>query len=218
MSHAAAERNGEVSVIAADALALAVGLPCGLGRAGMLVAEGDVAMDEIADRLDARPPRRCPSRTVASAISGKSVGLAIAATQEIDEGVRGQVFNGVLNGRRESGIRQAAVTNHAVGGEAHPPLRRDHAAAPVAEHVAIGCDLDRRHGGEEVRHDDIGGAGEMRAQHHDHRRWLREIVEHFESDTELHRNTFPVAKDLRWLRSLRIQGFLRLIRSNGRIR
>ncbi len=33
---------------------------------------------------------------------------------------------------------------------------------------------------------DIGGAGEMRAQHHDHRRWLREIVEHFESDTELH--------------------------------
>jgi hypothetical protein len=24
------------------------------------------------------------------------------------------------------------------------------------------------------------------AQHHDHRRWLREIVEHFESDANLH--------------------------------
>ncbi len=56
--HAAAERNGEVRIVAADALALLVSLPRGLGGARMLVAEGDVAVNEIADRLHPRPAER----------------------------------------------------------------------------------------------------------------------------------------------------------------
>jgi hypothetical protein len=31
----------------------------------------------------------------------------------------------------------------------------------------------------------------VRAQHHDHRRRLREIVQHFEPDTNLHSKYFP---------------------------
>jgi hypothetical protein len=83
-------------------------------------------------------------------------------------------------------IGQAAVAHHAIAGKADAAGGRDHAAAPIAEHVAIGCDLDGRVGGQEVRHDDIGCAGEVYAQHHDHGCRLRKIVEHFESDAKLH--------------------------------
>src|ERR1700730_12690401 len=55
--HAAAERDGEVRVVATHTLAFIEDLPGRHRWARMLVAEGDVVMDEIADRLDARPPR-----------------------------------------------------------------------------------------------------------------------------------------------------------------
>ena len=63
--HAATEGDREVGVVATHAHALIEGFERGLGRPGMLVAEGDMSMDEIADCLDARPPRgrlpeKCP--------------------------------------------------------------------------------------------------------------------------------------------------------------
>src|SRR5439155_27000814 len=57
--HAAAERNSEVSVVTADALAFVEGLPGRHGRASVLIAKGDVMMDEIADGLDSRPAGLC---------------------------------------------------------------------------------------------------------------------------------------------------------------
>src|SRR5437660_10274172 len=104
----------------------------------------------------------------------------------------------MLSSRRESRIRLTAVAHDAVGGQTHPAGGCDNAAAPVAEHIAIGRNLDRRAGGEEIRHDDVGGTREVRSQHHDHGCRLREVVEHFESDTKLHRNTVLVANVLRW--------------------
>src|SRR6185295_5100923 len=55
--HAAAQGDGEVGVVAADALALLVGLPRRPGGSGMLVAELNAVMNEITDRLDAPPAR-----------------------------------------------------------------------------------------------------------------------------------------------------------------
>src|ERR1700733_11743963 len=55
--HAAAESNGEVGIVAADTFALIVDLPRRHGGAGVLIAERDVAMNEITDRLHARPAR-----------------------------------------------------------------------------------------------------------------------------------------------------------------
>src|SRR5882724_3121776 len=55
--HAAAERDRQMGIVAADAPAFIVGFPSRLGGAGVLVAECDVAMDEIADRLHPGPAR-----------------------------------------------------------------------------------------------------------------------------------------------------------------
>src|SRR5204862_7277353 len=76
--HAAAERDGEMGVIAADALAFRVSLPRRLAGARMLVSERDVTVHEIADRLDPRPARR---RFLEQSPGNfrKPVGLAIAA-------------------------------------------------------------------------------------------------------------------------------------------
>ena len=49
----------------------------------MLVAEGNVAMDAIADRLDAGPPRWRIFEKVPGQI-GQKVGLAVATAEEKD--------------------------------------------------------------------------------------------------------------------------------------
>src|SRR4029453_3164612 len=56
--HTTAERDGEMGEVAAHALAILEGLNSGLGRTREAVAELNVTMYEIADRLDALPARR----------------------------------------------------------------------------------------------------------------------------------------------------------------
>src|SRR5262249_17764630 len=56
--HAAAERDREVRKVAADAAPLDHHLGRGLGGARVLIAETHVRMDEVADRLHARPTLR----------------------------------------------------------------------------------------------------------------------------------------------------------------
>ena len=155
-------------------------------------------MDKIADGLDPWPARRrlleqlpCDFR--------KPVGLAVAAAEQIDECVRRQAFDRMLKRAWKDRIWQAAVANDAIGRKAHGAGRRNDTAAPIAEDIAIGRDRHRGAGGEEIGHDDIGRARKVRPQHHDHWRRLREIVQHFESDADLHSKYFPAAKVSRWL-------------------
>ena len=56
--HAATERDGEVRIIPADAGAIAVSFPGGPGGARMLVPEGNVLVNVVADGLDAGPTER----------------------------------------------------------------------------------------------------------------------------------------------------------------
>ena len=57
------KRDRQVGEVAAHAPPLLVGVPGGPGRAGVLVAEGDVIVDVVADRLHAAPARRACRRT-----------------------------------------------------------------------------------------------------------------------------------------------------------
>jgi hypothetical protein len=72
----------------------------------MLVAKGDVAMDVIADRLDARPTGGRLGEELPGDV-GQAVGLALAAAQEIDDRLGRQVLDRVLGRRRGDDIRQA---------------------------------------------------------------------------------------------------------------
>ncbi len=56
--HAAAEGDGEMTEIAADAARIVVNVERGFGGIGEVVAKGDVVVHPIADGLDARPAGR----------------------------------------------------------------------------------------------------------------------------------------------------------------
>src|ERR1019366_218345 len=79
--HAATERNGEVREVATHTLTFIKDLPGRHRGARMLVAEGDVAMDEITDRLDARPPWWRLFEEVPGYV-GQALGLAVTTTEE----------------------------------------------------------------------------------------------------------------------------------------
>ena len=66
--------------------------------ARMLVAEGDVLVHEVADRLHPRPAERRLAEE-APGLVGQAVGLAVAAAEQEQQGFRRQVLNLVLAGR-----------------------------------------------------------------------------------------------------------------------
>ena len=123
----------------------------------------------------------------------KPVGLAIAAAEQVDQRLRRQLLDCVLPRGGHHRIGQAAVAHHAVSEKTHRARRRNDTAAPIAEAVTIGRDRHARAGGEKVGDDDVGCAREMRAQHHDDRCRLREVVVHLVSDAQLHSNHVPVS-------------------------
>ena len=82
--HTAAERDGQVGVVAADPDALVEHLPCRPGGARILIIESDMVVDIIADRLCAGPPRRRLAEKVPSCL-GQQIRLAIPAAQQKDQ-------------------------------------------------------------------------------------------------------------------------------------
>ncbi len=144
-----------------------------------------MVVNEVANRLDPRPARGRLLEQFPCDI-GKPVGFAVAAAEQVDQRIRRQILDGVLHGRGNDHIGQAAVAHRAVRRETHTAGGGDNPAAPIAEAVAIGRDRHRRAGGEVIGHDDVGGARKMRAQHHDQGRRLRKVVNHLEADTNLH--------------------------------
>src|SRR6185295_19649373 len=94
--HAAAERDGERGIVAADALAFLISLPRRLAGARMLISERDMTVHEIADRLDPRPARRRFLEQLPGNFR-KPVGLAITAAEQMHQGVRGKILDRMLN-------------------------------------------------------------------------------------------------------------------------
>ena len=111
--HAAAQCDRQMSEVTADAALLAVGSPCGFGRARMLVAEFDPIMDVIADRLHERPAfRNAPKQ--GPRFVRQAIGLAVPAAKQIDQNVHRQIFQRVLVGLRRSHVRLPAVSDQKV--------------------------------------------------------------------------------------------------------
>ena len=109
-----------MGVVAADALAFIEDFPRRHGGAGVLVAESDVAMDEIADRLDPRPARRRRLEQLPRRF-GQPIGLAIAAAEQVDQRLRRQSSIACCSAEGNDRVGQAAVAHHAVGGQRIAP-------------------------------------------------------------------------------------------------
>src|SRR5450432_1543125 len=92
----------------------------------------------------------------------------------------------MLCGPRGGQVRPPGIVDDAIGPQSDAAGGSDDAAAPIAEDIAIGRDRHRRAGHEVIWHDDVGRPGEMGSEDHDHRRRLREVVDQFEADTNLH--------------------------------
>jgi hypothetical protein len=181
----ATEGNREVGIVATHAHALLECFDGGLGRPGMLVAEGKMGMDEIADCLDARPARgRLPEKGPGG--FGEPVRFAVAASEEKHECVSRQIFHGVLHCGRVDPLRQSTVLHERIGGNADVTQRCDDTTAPVAETVAVGGDRSRRAGQDVVRDDEVGDAGEMDVQRQDHGCRLRTLIDQLVSNPDLH--------------------------------
>src|ERR1700680_2771838 len=86
--HAAAKCDGKVRIIAADAFPLVEGFKGRPSGTRVLVAERDMVVNKIADRLNSCPARRRMAKQVPSYL-GQLVGLAIPAAQEKHQGFFG---------------------------------------------------------------------------------------------------------------------------------
>ena len=154
--HAAAERDRQMGEVPTHAGALLIGFPGGLGRTRVLVAEGEVVVDEVADRLHASPSgRRC--REQAPGDLRQSVRLAITAAEQVQQRLFRQVLHRVLRRVGPDRIGVAGVVDDGMAGKADLPGRRDDPADPIAEQIVIARDRNRWNGDKVVRHHQIGG-------------------------------------------------------------
>ena len=172
---------GEVT---AHAIPFVEGLPRRLGRPRILVTERDVAVDEVADRLDPRPSRRRVAEKLPRLIR-EAISIAVAAREKEGERVRGQVFDGILRRVGNDNIRQARVAHDPVAGKLQPARWGQDTAAPVAERVEIFFDAQAGACSEMVGNDYVGGSGRMGSQDHDHGCRLRKVVDDFVANADL---------------------------------
>ena len=92
-----AERDREVREVATDAGAVDEAAVGGPERIGIRVIEDDMAIDEITDRLDAAPSRRClPERRPGEV--AQTIGVAIAAAQQKNQNFVRQILDVMLDG------------------------------------------------------------------------------------------------------------------------
>ena len=158
--HAPAEGNGEVRIIATDSRPVVVGLERRPGHSRVVIAEGDVPVDIVADRLDAVPSRWHLLEEIPRNL-GQPIGFAIPASQQKEQGVVGQVRHRNLLRLGNDHVGHPGIVHDRIDGNAHSPLRRDDAGAPVAEAVAIGCDRNRRVEHQGLTADEVGNAREV---------------------------------------------------------
>src|SRR3982074_222554 len=125
-------------VVAANADALVIRLPCGSGRAGILVSKDNVVMNEVADGLHPRPARVDVSE-VAPGNVGQAIRLAIPASEQEHESLLGQILHRVLTGGSTRDVRLPRVPNHSIAADSNAARGRHDSRAPVAETVAIAC-------------------------------------------------------------------------------
>ena len=175
-------------VVAADALALVEGLPRGSRRARVLVAERDVVMDVVADRLHAAGAGgRLPNSS--QAMSGQPIGLAVSAAEQEDERLFGKVLDRVLLLRQARPDRARPCRSRAQWptAGAGPPARRSGCTSCQSRR---GRASSGRTGRSIMRSGTTMSPARvvMDVQHQHHRRRLRTVVDEFVANANLHRS------------------------------
>ena len=116
----------------------------GLHVMGVLVAEGDVVVDEVGDRGYPRPARLGVAEQRPRDV-GQLVGLAIAARHQIQQHfVRQLVDRNLLRGRHHH-VGQSGIAHQRAAAQGDAAGRRHQPAADIAETVAVKADR-QRHG------------------------------------------------------------------------
>src|SRR5215207_7364465 len=103
---AAAERERQMGVVTADPALLGVSLSGCAGRARVLVAERDMVVDEVADRLHPHPAGR-RRREQPPSLVRQAVGFAVPAAEQKQQRVYGQRLNRMLLGSNIGWVRLA---------------------------------------------------------------------------------------------------------------
>jgi hypothetical protein len=124
---AAAESDRQMCVVATNTVALYVCFRRGSGGAGVLVAEGDVVVYEVADGLHPRPAERRMSEEAPSLI-GQAIGLTVAAAEQEQQGFRRQVLDLLLQRVQVDRIGHPRITNNGVSAEGETARRCGEAA------------------------------------------------------------------------------------------
>src|SRR5271165_4053695 len=104
-------------IVTANARPFVESLRCATRGAGVLVVEGNMVMNVIADGLHARIPWSRAAEELPGRI-GQQIGLTIAAAQEEHKGIFGQILDGVLPGGGRNLIGLAAISYNRVGRQA----------------------------------------------------------------------------------------------------
>jgi hypothetical protein len=171
--------------IAADTGALRVDIMRRFHVMRVLVAEADMAVDEIDDRLDPRPSRRRCAEQGPGDI-GELVGLAIAARHQIKQHVVGQLVDRQLLRGRHERIGQTGIAHQRLAAQGDAASGRDQAAAHIAKTVAVEADRHVGLGRDALGADDVGEARWVDREHGYHRRRLHGRIGDLEADPDLH--------------------------------
>src|SRR5215467_12077199 len=102
--------------VAADAAPHVVGLGGTAHGAGMLVAELEMVMDEVADRLHA-PPAAWRLAEQLPRLLHHAIGLAVAAAGQEYERLMWQLADRVLFRREIDDVGPAGIDHHRTGGD-----------------------------------------------------------------------------------------------------
>src|SRR4051812_19936428 len=159
---AAAERDGKVREITADAALLSECTPRALGRVGVLVPETDMVVHVVTDCLHPSPARRGVAEQRPRSLR-QAVRLAVPTPDQVDENIVGQVLDRMLDRVRCNGIGFTGISNGEVCRDGEAPRWSDKARADVAEAVAIIPGRGRRIEGDQLRCEEIVKARGMHA-------------------------------------------------------
>ena len=155
-----------------------IGFKSSASGACMLVAEGQMIADEIADSLNPPPATRARSEMAPRDI-GESVGFAIAAAEQKHQSFVRQLFDGDLVGVQFCRIGQAAVLDDGVRRDREVAARRDEPPHCIAECIEIGPCWNRR----TCRRRDFVAqllrTLAVRVEEANHQGWLRTIKRQF---------------------------------------
>ncbi len=184
--HATAQRDRQMGKVAAYAATLEQDLGGGPGGTSVLVAEVDVGMNEIADRLHTRPTRlrRAEARP---RLPHQTLGLAVSAAKQEHQRVVRQFCDFVLPRRQFDRIGQTRICDQGIRGNCELAHRRHQPRAHVAERIQVSREGQRGPGAKLIGLDDVGRTRRMHVEHQHHRRARDELVDDLEADTNLHR-------------------------------